>query len=103
MEVPLFSAQHLFIIEFDGVDPLVLLADGDILQSDQFKDVLIDLLVGNGGQVPILEVFLKLQEIACVYIDGALTVTFSLELLQVSRRELLPGGWQVGGAGIALG
>lgn len=43
----LFSSQHLFIVEFNGIDSLVLLGSRDAFFADQSQDIIIDLLCGD--------------------------------------------------------
>ena len=40
----LFSSQHLFIVEFNGIDSLVLLGGRDAFGTDQTQDIIIDVL-----------------------------------------------------------
>lgn len=91
------SSQHLFVIELDGVDPLVLLAYRDLPRSDQFKDIGIDLVVGDRFQLMVREMIHELLKVKRIGLEGAGAVPFALEQFQISLRQgvLVEAHWWI--------
>ena len=85
----LFStAKYLLVIEFDSIDPLVLLTYRNLFVLDQFKYIVIYLLTGDGIQILSSVITLEIEEVVCIGGNCALTVSFSPQQLKISGRKL---------------
>lgn len=82
------SPQHLFIIEFDGIDPLVLLACGYFFVPDQIKKVLFYLCRGNVTRVLSLEMPDEIPEAGEIGFNGILAVFPSDQEFEIFLRNL---------------